>query len=41
MKCCIIYIELLITKAITSIHFLDINLSIHRENFDAYDPPLE
>lgn len=41
MKCCIIYIKQLITKAINLIHFLDLSLSIHRENFDAYDPLLE
>lgn len=41
MKYYIIYIEQLITKAINLIHFLDISLSIHRENFDAFDPPLE
>lgn len=41
IKCYIIYIEQLITKAINMIHLLDISLSIRRENFAAYDPPLD
>lgn len=42
MKCYIVYIEQLLTKAINLTHFLAINLSIHREHFGAYyDPPLE
>lgn len=30
-----------ITKAIHLIYFLELSLSIHREDFDAYDPSSE